>query len=43
MFYIDVVMDEKKEGRKGEIKLRLRQKGDLFCLGHFGAAIGDWD
>lgn len=24
------------------MKLRLRQKGDLFCLGDSGAAIGDW-
>lgn len=35
-------MGERMEGEKGEMKLRLRQKGDLFCLGDSGAAIGDW-
>lgn len=37
------MMYERKEGKKGEMKLRLRQKGELFCLGDSGAAIGDWD
>lgn len=43
MFYIDVVVGEEREGEKGEMELRLRQKGELFCLGDSGAAIGDWD
>ncbi len=30
MLYIDVVMDDGKEGEKGEMELRLRQKGELF-------------
>ena len=25
------------------MELRLRQKGDLFCLGDSSAPIGDWD
>ena len=36
-------MGERKEEEKSEIELRLRQKGELFCLGNSGAAIGDWD
>lgn len=31
------------EGERYEMKLRLRQKGDLFGLGDSGAAIADQD
>lgn len=35
MLYIDVVMDDGKEGEKGEMELRLRQKRELFLSWRF--------
>ena len=34
--------DGYREGREeGEVELRLRQKGELFCLGDAGVPIGN--